>query len=188
MSSHSIPFDLFSSFLSLLPFFPLSLLPSISHSFPLSLLSSLLPSSNPLSPHKYRPKFILVRIGAREFSRTESPSNVLEDVQFTVEYLRKKGYQASAEAKGENLCSESQSLDPPTNSIYSAQKPPVKIEIKENKKNWFSFWSPLPASVPTPATGDSANTNTHAHVPLPGSYMCVWGTRINEFELVKPGI
>lgn len=112
----------------------------------------------------------------------------MEDVRFTVEYLRKKGYQASAEAKGENLCLESQSLDPPSDSISSNPKPQPKIEIKENKKNWFSFWSPLPVSLPTSTTVDTTHTNTHTNMPLPGSFMCVWGTRMNEFELVKAGV
>ena len=102
----------------------------------------------------------------------ESPSAVLEDVRFAVAYLRKKGYQVSAELKGENLCGEYQSTDTTHSSVTSAV-------TAHTQARGLPYVPRVRASIP--------NTRP-VYAPASGLFMCVWATRMNELELVKPGI
>ena len=96
-----------------------------------------------------------------------------EDALFAVEYLRKKGYQAAAESNGENLCGEHEAL----NTTHSS---PTTTVTSHAQTRGFPFFPRARISIPTPIPA-------HVAVSASGSYMCVWGTRMNELELVKAG-
>ena len=100
-----------------------------------------------------------------------SPSAVQEDVRFTLEYLRKKGYQVAAEEEGENLCG-GQDVD----TTHSTTTP---THTAQTKATGYSFFNR-----PNPRKVNRNLPPVIVPVTVSGGCMCVWGTRMNELELV----
>ena len=117
-----------------------------------------------------------------------SPSAVQEDVRFIIEYLRKKGYQATAETEGENLCGRqdvdtTHSTTTPTHTTHTAHThTTLTAEMKETGYPFFNRPNPHKVSRNPPPPPVSATASVP--VTVSGGCMCVWGTRMNEIELM----
>ena len=122
----------------------------------------------------FRPKFILIRIGPRTYGESDVSTNVnalSEDVRDAVRLLRRNGFMSSEENENGNLCDKNNDLKKRTEN--NEENNNHQEEIDKNIKDENSKMKTV---------GNIAKNDRKSNKYKNKKYVCVWGTRLNEFE------
>ena len=126
----------------------------------------------------FRPKFILIRIGPRRYGDSDvstATKNLAEDVRDAVRTLRRHGFMVSEENENENLCDRSLKIS----DFRKMEKNDVENEV-ENTKNKNKIQNdPIQRNLKLKNT-EKLEMSSASY--LNKKFVCVWGTRLNEFE------
>ena len=130
----------------------------------------------------FRPKFILIRIGSRRYGDIDvstAATDLAEDVRDAVRTLRRHGFMVSAENENENenLCDRSIKIS----DFRKMEKNEVENEVEKMKnKNENKIQNdPIQRNLKMKNT---ENLDMSSASYLNKKFVCVWGTRLNEFE------
>jgi hypothetical protein len=163
-----------------------------------------------------RPKFILIRVGPRKYrdfsekssgSKDPYASELLEDVEGTLGYLKRKGFMASKEGQKEHLCDDIDGLNGhrslmdwerynqilnrgqlqmSSSDVDYSEKVEKKIKKKllKNIQQLNNSNNKINLDIGNKMdSGEIALTDTFKlNSNIKKKYVCVWGTRVNTFE------